>query len=176
MTPEEIKAWVWAKCHEDGDCLLWDGAVANGGVPTARDPNTEKLSPARRILLTAMGKNVAGKVATTTCNNPLCMAEDHVVAWTRKQLQQRSGEKLTYNMVRAKKLADVARRQSTVDMDLVRQIRAAGMRPKQAAEHFNVPFQTACRIISGTSWKEYGTNPFIGLGARAANDSKRRAA
>jgi hypothetical protein len=114
-----------------------------------------------------MGVDVRCKVATTTCGNPLCMAKDHVVAWTRKQLQKRSGEKLSVNVVRSAKLAEVARRQSDLTMDRVREIRSSGLRPTDAAHAYGISLQTAARIIRHDSWKEYGTNPWAGLGASA---------
>ena len=43
MTPDEIKANIWSKCHECGDCLLWDGAVNDAGVPQMRLPGTREV-------------------------------------------------------------------------------------------------------------------------------------
>jgi hypothetical protein len=166
MTPEETKAWVWARCHEDGDCLLWDGAVAKSGVATARDPNTLKVGPVRRTLMIALGRYIGGKLATVSCGNPLCMAEEHLLALTRKELQQRSAPKLSQNLVRSAKLAKAARAKSSMTEEKAREIRASGMRPIDASAHFDVPYQTAAKIIGGRAWKEYGANPFFGLGSR----------
>jgi hypothetical protein len=108
-------------------------------------------------------------MATTTCEHPLCMAEGHLLAMTRKQLQKRSGAKLPGNIVRSAKLAEVARRQSEIDMELVRQMRASGLRAKQASEKFGITLCAASRILRGDAWKEYGANnPFQGLGGRHA--------
>ncbi|HYD75755.1 hypothetical protein [Ramlibacter sp.] len=176
MTDAAIIEWLQGKCVPgEGGCLIWTGAVGHKGVPAVRNPFTNKTGSARRLLMQAMGHRIQGKVCTTKCCDPRCMAKDHVVAWSRQELQKRSSQKFRYDVVRSAKLAEAARAKSSLSMQLVRAMRASGMRAKEASEHFGVPFQTACRIISGRNWKDYD-NPFAGLGARAANDSQRRAA
>lgn len=174
MTPEETKEWIWSRCHEDGDCVLWDGAVDDSGVPQLRRPGSRKVEPARRVLLAALGQEIKGRVATTTCQHPRCMAEEHCVAWTRKQLQKRSGQKLVTNIVRAAKLAAIGReRVGKLSMEKVRAARAAGMTGRAFAAETGVTLSTAQKALRGDAWKEYGANPFSGL--LAANE-KRRAA
>lgn len=167
MTPEETKAWIWSRCHEDGDSVLWDGAKDDQGVPYLRLPGSRKVLAARRVLLEALGVDVQGKIATTTCNNPACLAEGHCVAWTRKQLQKRSGQKLAHNMVRAAKLAAISReRNGKLTMEQVQEGRAEGLTTRAAAAMWGVTQSTAHKALSGSAWKEYGTSPFHGLGAR----------
>lgn len=176
MTPTEIQQWLWSRCHDDGDCVIWDGAVAQGSGPAVSSPYTGRTTPARRVLLQALGVDIKGKIATTTCGNSLCMAKEHSVAWTRKELQKRSGIKLSSNIVRNAKIAAATRARSYLTMEVVRAIRCAGMTATQASQHWNIPLQTVARVLRNDSWKEYGANPFHGLGAMAANDSKRRRA
>lgn len=166
MTPEQVKAWILNRCHEDGDCLLWDGAVARGAGPAVTDPHTGRTSPTRRVLMRAMGFDVNGRVATTTCGNPLCMSEEHLVALTRKQLQQRTGPTISANVVRSAKLAASRRARSYITMELVREIRSSGMRATDAAARWDIPLQTAARILRHDTWRESVGNHFAGLGAR----------
>lgn len=177
LTPdidEALAAAIWSRCHEDGDCLLWDGAVAgNKAGPAMTDPATGKTAPARRVLMKALGMPIAGLIATTSCQHPLCMERAHLLALTRKQLQQRSGPKLSANVVRSARLAELSRARSYLDMETVRAIRASGLRAKQAAEKWGIPLQTASRLIRHDSWRETTGNPFAGLGA--ANDTRRAA-
>jgi hypothetical protein len=163
MKPEEIKQLVWDKCVPDGcGCLIWKGSIARGGVPAFRDPVTGKTGSARRILMTAMGKNVKGRLATTKCNNPLCMAEGHVVLWTRQELQKRSAAKLVENHVRSAKLAAAARARSKLTMEQVREIRSSGLRAKEVSAQYGITLHCACLIVNGRTWRDY-SNPFAGL-------------
>lgn len=165
MSPEQTAEWIWSRCHEDGDCVLWDGAVARGGGPAATDPETGKTAPVRRVLMRALGFDLEGKVATTSCKHPLCMARGHLLALTRKQLQKRTGPSISANVVRNAKLAEIKRARSYLTMEIVRDIRASGMRATDAAEHWGIPLQTAARVIRHDTWKDY-SSPFAGLGAR----------
>jgi hypothetical protein len=166
MTPEEIKGWIWSRCHEDGDCVLWDGGCDDQDVPYLRLPGSRKVVAARRVLLNALGVEIHGKLATTSCGHPKCLAEGHCVAWTRKQLQKRSGRKIAGNVVRAAKLQAARRGGATLSMEKVREGRQSGMTGRAFAELHGVTLSTAQKALNGKSWKDYGANPFLGLGAR----------
>ena len=113
--------------------------------------------------MTAMGKKISGKVCTTTCGDPMCMEPEHAVAWTRSELQERTGKVLSANLIRKVKLAEASRRRSTVmTMEIAREIRASGLRPARAAERWGIQLQLAARILRNDSWREY-SSPFAGL-------------
>lgn len=173
MTPEQVAEWIWSRCHEDGDCLIWDGAIAGKSGPAVTSPFTGKTAPARRVLMQALGRQVNGFMCTTSCGSPNCMAKAHLITWTRKQLQKRTGKVLSTNEVRRSKLAAAAQRRSPLTMEMVREMRASGMTATQAAAHYGVPFQTAARALRNGSFRDY-SSPFAGL--LAANDSRRNAA
>lgn len=163
MTPEEVKRWIWNRCEECGDCLLWKQAVDDAGVPVCRLPGG-KVSQARRVLMQAMGRDIAGKIATTNCNNKRCMAPQHVEGWSRKALQKRTakatgyGQKLTFRAAQA----EARRKTAVLDMEKVQEMRASGMTTREAAQHFGVTQATAHKAISGGTWRDYFT-PFSGL-------------
>lgn len=166
MTPEQIRDWIWSNCKEDGDCLLWQGACPEKHGASMRLPGTRKVVPVRRTLMEALGKSVKGYVATSTCENPRCMADEHCVIWTRKQLQKRNGQKLSVNVVFASKIARYRRNTFAVlTEDAVRDIRASGMSAKEGAQKYGVWKSTIQKVINGENRKEYGRNPFAGLGA-----------
>jgi hypothetical protein len=173
MTPEETKRWIWSRCTECADCLLWTGATDDNGTPQMRLPGSRKVHPARRVLLEAMGKDVKGRIATTKCDNKACMAEEHVVLWTRKQLQQRNGKKIAGNVARSAKLAAAAQKRSKLTMEDARMIRSTGMTWREVMERFGVSESTAYDVIAGRHFKDY-SSPFAGL--FAMNDSMKRAA
>lgn len=162
MTPEQTKAWIWSRCTEDGDCMRWEGATDDCGTPQVRRPGSRKVEAARRVLLEAMGKKLDGLLATTTCDDPLCLAEEHCVAWTRKQLQKRNGAKLVGNVARNAKLSAAARARATLDLEAVRQMRASNMTTRQAAAAYGVAQSTACDAMAHLTWKDY-SSPFAGL-------------
>lgn len=164
MTPEETKRWIWNQCKECGDCLIWQGAVDGFGTPMMKkgQPRTDS---ARRVLMRAMGKNTKGRIATTKCGDKRCMAEDHVVLWTRKQLQQRSMAKKSGDVTWSIALRNSGRYK--LDMAKAREIRAAGMTWQEVMERYQVSKNTALGVLNGTHWKEY-SSPFAGLGSFAA--------
>jgi hypothetical protein len=166
MTPQETKEWLWARCTCCGDCLLWDGAVAKGGVPMVRDPDTAKVTSARRLLLIAMGVEVEGMLATTNCGNPLCMTEKHAIARSRKWLQKRIGKDNSTNIKRSAALAIARRKTAILTMDLVRQARSAGMKGPQMVEAYGCSLSAAYSALRGRTWKEYG-GPFASFYPRS---------
>lgn len=165
MTPAETRDWLWSRCTPCGDCLLWDRAVDDGGVPQVRLPGSRKVSSARRVLLEALGRDITGRIATTKCGDQLCMAEQHVVAWTRKQLQKRSAKKFASSLLRSARLATARRRTAKLtleDAHELRRLRADGVSTREAAERFGVAQSTAAKAMRGESWRDYG-GLFTGL-------------
>lgn len=142
--------------------MLWTGATDDNGVPQMRLPGDRKVYPARRVLLEAMGKRTKGLLATTRCDNKACMAEDHVVLWTRKQLQARNGKKYAGNAARSARLALASRARSKLSMEDARLIRDTGMNWREVMERYGVSESTAYDVIAGRHWKDY-SNPFAGL-------------
>ena len=170
MSPDEIKAHIWSKCCQDGDCLLWTGAVNDAGVPQMRLPGTREVFSVRRLLLTAMGQDIAGRIASTKCGHQLCMAEKHVTPMTRKQLQKRSAKKFASSLLRSARLATARRRTAKLtleDAHELRRLRADGVSTREAAERFGVAQSTAAKAMRGESWRDY-SNPYTQLVRRQA--------
>lgn len=155
------------KCQEDGDCLIWQGATDDAHVPQMRLPGSRKVYAARRVLLEALGKPPQkGHLATTKCDNPLCMAEEHVVLWQRSQLQRRSGKKIAASPLRAYKLqrAHINNGRSKFNPDLAREIRAQGMDWREIMKQYGCSESTAYDLLAGRHWKDHSANsPFTGL-------------
>jgi hypothetical protein len=173
MTAQEVAKWIWDRCHDDGDCVIWDGAVAANAGPAVTSPFTGRTAPTRRVLMQALGYKIDGLICTTSCGHQNCMAREHIITMTRQQLQKRTGPSLSKNEVRRASLARAARQRSYLTMEIVREMRASGMRATQAAKHYGIPLQIAARVLRNDSWRDY-SNPFSAL--LAANDSRRKAA
>lgn len=169
MTDGEILDWLAGYCRPgEAGCMIWAGATSgsNGGefrLPAVRHPVLRVNLPARRVLMMAMGKRIDGKCCTTTCGNPLCMSPEHAIALTRAELQKRSCAVFVGDVRRNAKLAQAARKRSTLTEADVREIRTSGLTAKAAAEKWGIQLQRAAKILRGQSWKEYGANPFLGL-------------
>lgn len=172
MTDQEILKWLRGYCvPSEGGCMIWNGSCSTShhghcALPTVRHPVLNRNMPARRAQMMAMGRDISGFICSTSCRNPLCMAEAHAVLLTRGELQRLVGPKLSANRVRSAKLAKAARRRSSLTIEQVREMRASGLRATDAARVYGVQLQTASRILRGQAWREYEHNPFAGLGAR----------
>lgn len=164
MTPAETKAFLRSRCTRCGKCLLWDKAVDDAGVPITRLPKSRKVYQARRVLMEAMGHDLTGKIATTSCGDSRCMEEKHAVAWTRQQLQARSGLKFKGNLARGAMLAAHRRKTARLTLETVRAARLSGVSATVFAEREGVALSTAAKALRGESWREYGS-AFGGVGA-----------
>lgn len=72
----------------EGGCLLWAGPYLTSGHPKAQWAG--RSYPARRLLLELAGRPLrAGQVASDTCGERTCMAEEHLVASTKGAVLRR---------------------------------------------------------------------------------------
>lgn len=161
MKLSAVKTKIRKKTIRQGECLIWQGATDGDGIPRMRDDDGKNRS-VRRILMTAMGVDLTGKLATTTCDNSACVCDKHAAAWTRKELQARSAKKQTGNVALSMKRAINGRRTAKLDLERVREMRASGLSQRQAAIRYGVSLRTAQKILRGEAWREYGT-PWAGL-------------
>lgn len=156
MSPAEILSLIWSRCIPVGDCLLWDGGTDSDGRAQIRIPGKKGARTVRREVLQAMGVSCKGLVATCTCEEPLCMAPEHVVAWTRKKLQQRTMAKLAGDIRISASVAAVRRRSAKLDAEKVREIRGSDLTNQEWADRLGVDESTVSKARRGDSWKEYG--------------------
>lgn len=152
---------------EVGDCWEWHGALQGGDVPCMRVKvdGKWKVVAVRRWIAMEQGKAVKGRLATTKCDNPRCICPDHVVLYTRKQLQERNGQKIKRNMndaQRAKRAEARRRRGVKITQEMAHEIRGSGLSSRVIAKQYGVTQKTALRCLSGQSHRDY-SNPFAGL-------------
>lgn len=166
---------IAARCIEEGDCMLWDGAIANPSKPVLQDGR--KVVAVRRYIFTELlGKKVKPRhLVSFTCDNDLCVHEDHIDQMTRSEMLKRAVERTQYHLRpdRTAKLQIAARERSQYGADLVDQVRNEEGSYTQIAERLGLKKSFVADVRSQRHWKP--TNPFVGLGARpAANDSTER--
>jgi hypothetical protein len=176
ITPERILAVVERRCEEDGDCLLWTGAVSSCGAPVMTFTNDLGKKPTlqmrRKVWEARTGKKIPkGRYVTYTCNNPKCL--EHLELTTRAEITSRywtrpdSRARLTAAATR------VGRTRAKASMEVAREIRASSETLEVLAARYGISISLVSLIRRGERWKEE-RNPFAGL--VASNDSNRRAA
>lgn len=148
---------------EVGECWEWQGSLqSKSPTPTMNFKN--QVKPVRRHLAEAMELKLDGKLVTYKCGNPLCVHPDHIIAITRKKLQQRIAKEQAHhlNPLRRKKISDAARKNGKLTPELAQAIRDADGTQREIAKQFGITQATVSVIKRGVTWRDY-TNPFTQL-------------
>jgi hypothetical protein len=141
---------IRAKCIEEGECLLWPGAIC-GNKPTAW--HAGKPTNLRHLFwnLTHPTKQLGdGQILRISCRDERCLA--HMVRSTRADLMRQISKKLVgIASVRAARAA-ARRRRSTVTHEIAELIRQDSRPPQQLADQFGLNRRTVQRIRSFETW------------------------
>lgn len=152
---------IHARCIEEGDCWLWQAGKSNGS-PAIR--HGKKTVAVRLYIATVLqGKNTTGRLVTMCCDSIDCVAPAHIVTWRRKQLQRFTAKRTGYARKPEYRARQAAARQknSALDWDKVRAIRASTGSTRDIARQFGERQSTIQSIRAGDSWRE--TSPWAGL-------------
>ena len=151
---------IRARCVEEGDCLLWQGALSAGSTPVARHQGANHNL--RRFVWTSMGGALPkkGKAFITKCRDKRCLAASHLAVGSRS----RPGVKRSVEYRARAAAARQAR--STLTWDDVHAIRASDKTLDELCVEYGKAKRTIQCIRSGITWK-VTTGHFAGLGARA---------
>lgn len=169
---EKIKARV----TEVGDC--WEWPTVQRDIPCWRVTIDGKRVwiGVRRWLAESMGRKVEGKCVTNSCQNKACVNPDHIQLLTKKQIQVRTGKRMSASLT----IQDSIRRSlirekqgTKITREIAREIRASDRPTKEWAAELGCSQCAVRNVRSGRTFKDF-QNPFAGL--IAANDGKRRAA
>ena len=136
---DELIERVRLHIDEIGDCWEWNGAMQSNS-PTPAINWKRKVQPVRRLLASELGKQITGKFVTCKRRNELCVNPDHLLIVTRKRLQEMLAKERNYQVspVRMKKLADKARQNSKLTVELAAEIREAEGTQRAIAARFGV--------------------------------------
>lgn len=166
-----------ANTYEEGDCLIWKGAVHYNGNPDVYVKGKGVLN-VRRVILELQGKyrkerNYVG----TSCNSQLCIHPDHIRARNQKEHSTYMAHRLNNGPLNLARIAKVkaSRRANApkLDREKAAQIRESIGTCQEIADQFGVNKSMVSRIRRGQAWADE-MNPWTAL--FAANDSNRRAA
>jgi len=157
---------VYARCIEEGDCLLWQGYCAPKGVPQMSDGETRRSISARRWLYQQMvGRVPDGKQVCVTCGNRLCLAREHMKPLTQREKMNLAASRgacsrpdATVNRTLAK------RRRAKLTAEQVRSIRrriASGEAYWRIASDVGVCTAHIGQIAVNKRWREVTANASV---------------
>lgn len=151
------------KCDVVGDCWHWT-AGKSGKAPALRHEG--KVMNARHYIFTELlGKKLQpGRMVSFSCANDDCVSPDHLVQYTRSQLQRRTARRTGYakNPARIAKLSAAKRAASPYSEDFVKKVRAMEGTAKGIARQLGMCASTVNEWRNGEVRKPIN-NPFAGL-------------
>lgn len=159
---------IRAKCREDGDCLIWEGAGAEK-TPIMRVPGSRSLVPVRRVVLELAGEWKGSAVATNTCGNSMCVAPEHAIGATRRALVKAAVARTGYHKrpTRNARISAISRANGgKLSAEAVIEIRESELSTRALAAIHGVSQSAIWDVVAGRTYREYAANPFTGLGER----------
>lgn len=156
-----LKTRIRFRCVEEGECLLWQGALNAGCSPVIGFQG--KNITIRRWLWQQMGKTIPkGRAVKVKCKQARCVAEDCLfLGYTGPETGYR------HRTSTKAKIAAIRRAGSTLTMADVEEIRESSEPASVLAAKYGKGKTTIHTIRSGKSWRPVVTSMFAGLEARA---------
>lgn len=150
---DDIVQRILARTIEEGECLLWQGRVANGSA-LVHILGQGYRSARRLIWEHKYGQPMPAHLrATCRCGEPRCVRPEHVTALSLKQIGKRAAKAGKFRSIaRRSAIAAAQRARSRLTPELVAQIREA---PSGAgiARELGIHKSTASKIRRGESWR-----------------------
>lgn len=158
LTMSDLVQQILAKTVEEGDCLIWQGRIANGSPLVYVDG---VYRTARRVLWEALhGPMKPGMNATCSCREPGCVKPEHLRAASVKQIAKQAGKEGKFSSLqRRAKIAAACRKRSQLTPEMVQRIRLADSGAAIARE-LGICRSTASKIRRGDSWRTIGASVF----------------
>lgn len=160
---------IYARCIEEGDCMIWQGALTDQGYPLMKFNG--KSTSVRRVVMTLDGRiPKSGQPVACSCNEKRCVAKEHLSRSTFSKISQKVADSGLYaSKARCAKVAEVNRnrKDTRLSIEIARDIRTSEESGQVLADQYGVGRNRISAIRRGEIWKEYGATPFEGLGARA---------
>lgn len=155
---------MMARTVRNGRCLEWVGSMSKG-IPVFRVTGFRELIATRRLVLLELGPIEPGKLASTTCGNPMCVDRAHVRPMTRTQVQRVTASKNGYHKspVRSAKIAAKARARRVLTDEQATMVRTDPRPLRAVAKELGVNFSVVQQIRAGKTYRFGAGNPWGGL-------------
>lgn len=159
-----LMARIRARCHEDGDCLIWEGAANNRGPIFTVDKKEQSV---RRAAWEAKHgvEFPKGKLARRCTESVMCVNPSHIVPVTRAQITKHVMDAKPAMVKYAERVKGHRARGLKFGDDAVRDIRTSG-------DHWSVLMErhgcsrTYVFMLRRGQYRKDQSNPFAGLGSR----------
>lgn len=153
MLPDGIDAAeFWGKAARQGDCLIWSGSINSTGYGRFRVGGVYFLAH-RLAFMLGHGKDPVGRMVCHKCDNPRCIAPEHLFAGTGAE---NTADMKRKGRARTRPLPGSANPRAKLTEGNVRAIKAmiaAGVGNTQIAKSFPVGHALISRIRTGRSWQ-----------------------
>ncbi len=157
---------ILERCIEEGDCLLWQGAMSHGTRPVARLDGTKKMVGVRRMMLELSGISPGRRRAFPTCGNQACLNLAHLKPMEHATMLKLVAAQTGYarSVTRNAKIAAGKRKHSPLTPEIVEEIRSSPESGRAVARRMGLCQSTVQAIRAHESWRDY-SNPFFQLAA-----------
>jgi len=157
---------IRSRCVEEGDCLLWPGAINDRG-PVATVAQ-KQLSLRRVVWEHAHGRAwQSDRVASVSCENANCLNHEHIVPVTRSHLVSRTNKRHN-SIARAARVAAGKRKSSKLSDAGVLDIRTSEERTEVLAKRWDVS-EAYVRMLKRNEFRHDFSSPYHQLQGRGAN-------
>lgn len=172
MNAQDIQALrqhIRARCIEEGDCWIWQRAFDHT-APAMRPPDGRRIVVNVRRFMLAQQRDMTGLLASNRCGDRRCVAPDHLIAVTRRRLQQLTAERTGYHRhpVRRAKMAAAATARAGIGAEKVAAILASDEPGRVIAQRLGVSLSTVQAWRNGRRFR--AGDPFAGLQSAGAKE------
>ena len=155
---------ILARTDDVGDCLEWQGIMANATPQIRID---RKLLSVRRVIREMMGMPAMPRnFLVPSCGNPKCVNPEHIMERTPAQHMLAMIKRIDHNHpIRIAKLQKAKMHLRVVDAAGVKLIRTDDRRAEDLARELGCSKSLVTHIRRGDGYRDMNasTNPFAGL-------------
>lgn len=154
LTLENLKDYA----DEEGDCLIWRGATNKRGSPIATIGKRRGVYVRRHIFTELLGKKIRkGRVMTSLCVNPRCIAPECLTTKTKGEILARTYAIGARSRAAARQSWSVGLRKAQnvkLDREKAAQIRASQEPTNDLAKQYGVDPQTIRNVRAFRCWND----------------------
>lgn len=157
QTPAQVLARIAALSKEDGDCMIWQGALNACGIPMLG-----KITTKRAAWVAIHGPIPKGHLVTSSCGCQKCVA--HLELTTKAKVLLATNSRADVAIRRAAKVKKTKRESvGKINMDIARRIRTDGRTLTVWAAEIGCSISLVSLVRNNKSWVE-SVSPWAGAG------------